>query len=87
MININKYLDKIFNESYTTSMTKRGRQQKIKTTAGSIGVSLARQKNDPLYKKMIYHKHLYMKTKEQLQKKYKSRANVLARQRATTFQK
>lgn len=86
MLIIEKYLD-FLNESYSTTVTKRGRQQKIKTTAGSIGVSLARKKNDPLYKKMIYQKHMYMKTKEQLQKKYKSKANVLARQRATTFKK
>ena len=85
-----KILDRYLNfltESYTTSLTKRGKQQKLKTTAGSIGVSLARQKNDPLYRKMIYQKHMYMKTKQQLQKKYKSRANVLARQRANTFKK
>jgi hypothetical protein len=83
---IERYLS-FLTESYTTSLTKRGRQQKIKTTAGAIGVSLARKKNDALYRKMIYQKHMYMKTKEQLQKKYKSKANVLARQRASTFKK
>jgi GTP-sensing pleiotropic transcriptional regulator CodY len=83
---LERYLD-FLNESYTTTLTKRGRQQKIKTTAGSIGISLARKKNDPLYKKMIYQKHMYMKTKQQLQKKYKSKANLLARQKANTFKK
>ena len=86
MSDLDKYLEEL-NESYTSTLSKRGRNQKIKSTAGVMGVKLARQKNDPLYKKMMYYKHLYMKTKEQLQKKYKSRANVLARQRATTFQK
>jgi hypothetical protein len=86
-MDIKKYLGKICNEAYTSTITKRGRSQKIKTTAGAIGVSLARQKDDPLYKKMIYYKHLYLKTKEQLQRKYKSRALVLARKKATTYKK
>jgi len=53
-LDINNYLKEICNEAYTSTITKRGRAQKIKTTAGTIGVSLARKKNDPLYKKMIY---------------------------------
>lgn len=54
-------------------------------SAGAIGVSLARQKNDPLYKKMMLHKQKYIQTKKQLQKKYKSKANMLARKRANEF--
>ena len=84
---IDSYLKDVFNEAYTSTVSKRGRNQKIKTTAGAIGVSLARQKDDPLYKKMMYYKHMYMKTKEQLQRKYKSRALVLARKKATTYKK
>ena len=52
---VDDYLEKIIDESYTTSLTKRSRVQKTKTAAGSIGVSLARKKDDPLYKKMIYY--------------------------------
>jgi hypothetical protein len=74
-------------ESYTATTTKRGRSQKIKSTTGLIGVSLARKKNDPMYIRMMYHKHMYMKLKEQLQKKYKSKATVLARQRANEYKK
>lgn len=83
-MNIEEYLQ-LLNESYTSTITKRGRQQKIKSTAGIIGISLARQKDDPLYKRMMYHKHMYMKLKEQLQKKYKSKANVIARQKANSY--
>jgi len=86
MSDLDKYLEEL-NESYTSTLSKRGRNQKIKSTAGVMGVTLARQKNDPLYKKMMYYKHLYMKTKEQLQKKYKSRALTLARQKASTYKK
>jgi len=83
---LDSYLN-ILNESYTSTLTKRGRSQKIKTTAGSIGVSLAKKKNDPLYKRMIFHKHMYIKFKEQLQRKYKSKALTLARQKAMSFKK
>ena len=62
---LNEYLDYL-NESYSSTTTRRGRAQKTKSTAGSIGVSLARKKNDALYKRMIYQKHMYMKTKEYL---------------------
>ena len=84
---LEEYLLELLDESYTSTITKRGRNQKIKSTTGSIAVSMANQKNDPLYKKMIYYKHLYMKTKEQLQRKYKSRAMVVARQKATKYKK
>jgi hypothetical protein len=43
-MDINNYLKEICNEAYTSTITKRGRAQKIKTTAGAIGVSLARKK-------------------------------------------
>jgi len=81
---LDKYLD-FLNESYTSTISKRTRQQKIKSSAGAIGVSLVRQKNDPLYKKMMLHKQKYIQTKKQLQKKYKSKANMLARKRANEF--
>ena len=73
---LDKYLD-FLNESYTSTISKRTRQQKIKSSAGAIGVSLARQKNDPLYKKMMLHKQKYIQTKKQLQKKYKSKGELI----------
>ena len=82
-----EYLFSILDESYTSTNTKRGRAQKTKSTAGAIGVSLARKQDDPLYKRMIYYKHLYMDTKEKLQRKYKSRAMMLARQKASKYKK
>ena len=85
----NNFLNDVLNnlniESYSTSTVRRGRPQKLKTAAGSIGVSLARQQDDPLYKKMIFHKHMYMDYKEKLQRKYKSRALSLARKKASTY--
>lgn len=78
---------KLLLESYSSTTTRRGRIQKTKAAAGSIGVSLAKKKDNPLYKRMIYHKQLYKKYKEQLQRKYKSRALALARKRASTFKR
>ncbi len=72
-------------EGYRTSMTKRGRQQKTKSTAGTIATSLARKRNDPQYKKMIYFKQQYIKQKKQLQQRYKSKALALARQKAQKY--
>jgi hypothetical protein len=65
---------------------KRNRMQKTKAAVGAIGVSLAKKKHDPLYKKMIFYKDKYKQTKDQLQKKYKSKSMVLARQKASKFQ-
>jgi hypothetical protein len=84
MIKINDYLNFLY-ESYTSTTIRRGKLQKTKAAAGTIGVSLARKKDDPLYKKMMYHKDLYKQTKEKLQRKYKSRALALARQKASKF--
>lgn len=82
-----KLYEEFLDESYGSTMSKRGRTQKIKSTAGAIGVSLARQKDDPLYKRMMFHKMMYKKYKEQVQRKYKSKANQLARQKANVYKK
>ena len=47
---LDKYLD-FLNESYTSTISKRTRQQKIKSSAGAIGVSLARQRTIHCIKK------------------------------------
>ena len=86
MIDLNNYLN-FLTESYTATTMRRNRAQKTKAAAGAIGVSLARKKDDPLYKKMIYYKKLYKENKEKLQRKYKSKALSLARQKASSFKK
>jgi hypothetical protein len=83
---LEEYLN-FLNESYSTTNTKRSRAQKTKSTAGAIGMSLAKKQNDPLYKRAMMYKKLYMKNKQQLQKKYKSRALMLARQKASKYKR
>ena len=79
---IESYLS-FLHEGYKQSTIKRGRMQKIKSTAGSLAVSIGRQKNDPLYQKMIKYKKLYKQAKMQLERKYKSKSYMMARKMAS----
>lgn len=83
---IDDYL-KSLNEAYTSSTTRRTNAQKTKSTGGSIALSLARKANDPMYDRMQLYRHMYLKLKEQIVKKYKSKSMSLARQKATKYKK
>lgn len=72
-------------ESYSSSTFKRGRTEKTKASAGSLAMYLARKNNDPLYKKMQFHRKMFKDAKEQIIRKYKSKAEMLARQKAAKF--
>ena len=82
---LDNYLTLLQSESYRPSILKRNRTHKTKSTAGVIANSLAKKQNDPLYKRMKFYRSLYMKTKEQIQRKYKSKSMNLARQRASNY--
>jgi len=71
--------------SYRTSTIKRGRTQKLGSSKATIAVSLARKKNDPLYKKMIRYKGLYKDAKKQLERKYAPKSRSLALQKAMNY--
>ncbi len=75
------YLD----EAYGTSTIKRKKVSKMHASAASIAFALAKKNNDPLYRKMKFHKDMYKKTKKQIQQKYKTKANVMARERAASY--
>jgi len=81
------YLLNFLRESYSSTNIKRNRAQKTRSTAGAIGTSLARKQNDPLYRRAMMYKALYKKNKEQLQRKYKSKAMALARQKASKYKR
>lgn len=70
----------ILSEAYKQSMIKRGRPQKLESSAGAIAVRIARQRHDPLYDRMIKFKRMYRDAKERLEKKYWSIAMQKARQ-------
>ena len=73
-------INDLLSETYKQSMIKRGRPQKLESTAGAIAVRIARQRHDPLYDRMIKFKKLYREAKERLEKKYWSIAMQKARQ-------
>ena len=43
---------------------------KIKRATGQLGTAMARQRNDPLYKRMVYFRKQYYKYREMIRKKY-----------------
>ena len=62
-----------------TSRTTIRRSTKIKRATGQLSTVAARKKNDPLYKRMIYHRDLYYKYRAQVHKKYAPRVRSRAR--------
>ena len=62
-----------------TTRTTISRQTKIKRATGQLGTSMARKKNDPLYKRMVYFRTQYYKYREMIRKKYSPRVRSQAR--------
>ncbi len=69
----------VINESYGRSMIARGRNEKINALKGAFAVKIAREKNDPLYTKMIRFKKAYKLVKKQLITKYGMKGLMAAR--------
>ncbi len=57
-------------ESLFNSMQMRSREAKINAAVGAISVSIAKQKNDPLYHKLKKFRGLWKKTKDEIVAKY-----------------
>lgn len=62
-----------------TSMRRETKDAKLSRLSGSMATSMAKQKNDPLYKRMKMFKDKYFDLKAQLRKKYGSRGKIAAR--------
>lgn len=62
-----------------TSRTTVTRNTKIKRATGQLGTAMARKRNDPLYKRMIYFRTQYYKYREMIRKKYSPRVRSQAR--------
>ncbi len=58
----------------TTSMVTRSFQAKKNAAIGAISVSIAKQRNDVLYAKLIKYRGLWKDTVEQIKSKYSSAA-------------
>lgn len=84
MNTLEEYLSTL-NESYSTSAVRRTRADKTKASAGSLALALARKNDDPLYRKMQMYRKMYKQAKNQILVKYRSKANSLARERASKY--
>ena len=65
--------------AFKTSTVKRGAIQKMHALGGAFAIKMAREKNDPLYQKMIRFKKAYKLTKKQLMMKYGVKGQMAAR--------
>jgi hypothetical protein len=75
---LDEYL-KYLEERKRTTRTTITRQTKIKRATGQLGTAMARKKNDPLYKRMVYFRDQYYKYREMIRKKYSPRVRSKAR--------
>lgn len=69
----------LLDESKRTSRTTVTRQTKIKKATGQLSSSMARQRNDPLYQRMVKYRELYYKYRNMIHQKYGARVRSKAR--------
>ena len=71
--NLDKFYHELLDEAKRTSVSKISRQAKIKRATGQLAHGVAKKRNDPMYKKMIYHRDKYRELRAKITKKYSSR--------------
>lgn len=74
-------------ETVTSSIIKRTRQQKLATLAANFAIRIAKDRNDPLYRKYQRFRKLFWDSKKLLIKRYGSRGMVIARKSMQKSQK
>jgi hypothetical protein len=78
-MDLQEYLDYLEEKPKRTTRTTISRNTKIQRATGQLGTAMARQKNDPLYKRMVYFRTQYYKYREMIRKKYSPRVRSKAR--------
>jgi len=76
---LKEYLDILNEKPKRTTRSTISRNTKIKRATGQLGTAMARKKNDPLYKRMVYFRTNYFKYREMIRKKYTPRVRSQAR--------
>ena len=76
---IEEYLGYLEEKPKSTTRSTISRHTKIKRATGQMGTAMARKKNDPMYKRMIYFRDNYFKYREMIRKKYSQRVRSRAR--------
>lgn len=79
--------DKVIEEAYGISKISRNKMQKIAALKGAFAVKIAREKNDPLFTKMIRFKKAYKLTKKQILVRYGVKGLQAARMASASFGK
>lgn len=69
MSKLDEYLEDI-TESKKTTYTKVTRQTKIDRAIGQLATKLAKEANDPWYRKMVKHREKYFSMRDKIKTKY-----------------
>lgn len=79
-MDLDKFITEILLEDQKNlTMAPIDRQTKVLKATGHLATTEARRRNDPLYKKMLYHRELYYKYRELLHQKYGPSVRHMAR--------
>jgi len=78
-MDLDEYLSFLEEKPKRTTRSTISRNTKIKRATGQLGTAMARKKNDPLYKRMVYFRTQYFKYREMIRKKYSPRVRSKAR--------
>ena len=63
-----------------TSTIKRTKQDKIAALVGNLALKIAKKNNDPMYEKYAKYRRQYLELKQELIRKYMSKAKQAAKQ-------
>ena len=69
----------LLDEAKRTSRTTVSRQTKIKKATGQLASGMAKDRNDPLYQRMVKYRELYYKYRRMIHAKYGARVRSKAR--------
>jgi len=72
-------IDPITKQILDEAPKRTTRQTKIKKATGQLASVEARQKNDPLYKRMVLYREKYFRYRAMIHKKYSPRVRSKAR--------
>ena len=78
MAMLDDYLDDLNESSKKTSFVKVTRQTKIDRAIGSLATKLAKETNDPWYRKMIKHREKYFSIRKKIKTKYAPKVRARA---------
>ncbi len=76
-------VESILNEILKTSTIRIDRRQKLRQQTGTQAMQLAKERNDPSYKKFKFYRDKMLQSKKQMMKKYKRRGAAIAMKKAS----